>query len=279
MKTLIAIYRDPRFSPNSVEKDRAILDAVVHRLSQRWAGRLQTYRLEPPNPAFEASKLPVWSLQTPPVILSMGRLPSTLQWLSRQQGLIINRPEAVARCGRSTLVRLMAAHHIPAPPVDGTEGYWLKRGDACAQERDDVVYCRDVAALAQQKAMFCRRGITDFVVSAHVAGDVVKFYGVRGTAFFRWFYPTDDGETKFGDERRNGAARHYAFSSAGLHRDATRLAEAVGLDVYGGDCIVRADGSYCIIDFNDWPSFSRCREEAAEAISAMVNTQWLMVNG
>ena len=33
MKTVIAIYRDPRFSPNSVEKDRAILDAVLKSLA------------------------------------------------------------------------------------------------------------------------------------------------------------------------------------------------------------------------------------------------------
>ena len=31
--------------------------------------------------------------------------------------------------------------------------------------------------------------------------------------------------------------------------------------VYGGDAIVKSNGTYVIIDFNDWPSFSRCREE------------------
>ena len=45
---------------------------------------------------------------------------------------------------------------------------------------------------------------------------------------------------------------------------------AAGLDVYGGDCIVREDGTFCIIDLNDWPSFSRCREEAAKAIAGKV---------
>ena len=55
-----------------------------------------------------------------------------------------------------------------------------------------------------------------------------------------------------------------------VQADAERLAEAVGIKVYGGDCIVRSDGSFCFIDFNDWPSFSRCREEAAEAIASLV---------
>ena len=46
------------------------------------------------------------------------------------------------------------------------------------------------------------------------------------------------------------------------------LAEAVGLKVYGGDCIVDETGHFYMIDFNDWPSFSRCREEAATAIAS-----------
>jgi hypothetical protein len=97
-------------------------------------------------------------------------------------------------------------------------------------------------------------------------GDLVKFYGVRGTGFFKCFYPTDDGENKFDDEKRNGLAHHYNFDIQRLMESAERLAAITGLDVYGGDCIVRSDGSFAIIDFNDWPSFSRCREEAAKAI-------------
>ena len=110
------------------------------------------------------------------------------------------------------------------------------------------------------------RGVTDFVVSAHVVGDLVKFYGVGQRRFFRYYYPTDDGQSKFGDECRNGVACHYPFDEEALRYEAERLAEAVGVSIYGGDAIVRADGSFCLIDFNDWPSFSRCREEAAEEI-------------
>ena len=44
------------------------------------------------------------------------------------------------------------------------------------------------------------------------------------------------------------------------------IADIIGIDVYGGDGIVRDDGTFAIIDFNDWPSFSPCVEEAAEQI-------------
>ena len=47
-----------------------------------------------------------------------------------------------------------------------------------------------------------------------------------------------------------------------------RLSELTDVRVYGGDCIVTPEGSLAIIDFNDWPSFAPCREEAARAIAA-----------
>ena len=159
------------------------------------------------------------------------------------------------------------------PPADGNEGYWLKRGDAAAQERGDVVFAADKEELSDRISDFSRRGISDYTVSAHVTGDLVKFYGVRGSGFFRYFYPTDDGDTKFDDEQHNGQACHYEFSVADLHGASERLAAAVGIDVYGGDCIVKADGRFCIIDFNDWPSFSRCREEAATAIAGLLTNK------
>ena len=261
------IFRAPRFSPHSVEKDRLILQEVINRLSKHAVSTLETYCLDEQNMLFPPSKPYTF-------ILSMGRLPETLEWLRRQSCPIINSPEAVARCcQRSVLTQIMAETGIPVPPTEGTSGYWLKRGDACAQTADDVVYCCNREELLLQQSRFVARGITDYVVQAHVPGDVVKFYGVRGTPFFRFFYPADDGDTKFDHEHQNGPAHHYAFDADSLKADASRLANAVGLDVYGGDCIVRADGSYCIIDFNDWPSFSRCREEAAEAIvQFIVNT-------
>jgi hypothetical protein len=146
----------------------------------------------------------------------------------------------------------------------------LKRADATTQEAGDVLFVPDAEALSEGLAAFQRRGIQAYTVSKHVEGDVVKFYGVRGTGFFRYYYPTDDGDLKFADEQHNGAAHHYGFDAERLHADAERLARGVGVMVYGGDCIVSSDGSYSMVDFNDWPSYSRCREEAADAICRLV---------
>ena len=266
---LIAVRRDDRFSPNSVEKDRLILEAACNNVCRqfeqqgvpcalRWVDEAEL------TPADEAD-----------LYLSMARLPEALQVLEgfEQQGRrVVNSARGVMNCQRSVLEKLMRENKLPAPLAyaegQGEESpCWLKRGDAAAQSKADVVFCQDADALQKALADFKARGISDYVVSRHVEGDVVKFYGVSDT-FFRYFYPTDDGLTKFGDEtQHNGPSHHYAFDAQALQSEVERLARLVGIEVYGGDAIIDSEGRFYIIDFNDWPSFSRCRDEAAEAIA------------
>lgn len=262
MKKVLAILRAEQFSPNSVEKDRAVMMATVALL--RAKGCEVTVLSETELCSDDISQGDYSA------VLSMGRLPSTLRQLQAMAVPVVNSPEGVARCARSRLEEIMAAAQIPTAPAEGEKGYWLKRGDAAAQSKGDVVFTPDRVALEREIEKFRQRGIDEYTVSAHVEGDVVKFYGVLGTGFFRYYYPTDDGDTKFGDEARNGRAMHYPFETMNLQQASERLAVAVGVAVYGGDCIVRKDGTFCIIDFNDWPSFSRCRAEAAEAIAGLI---------
>ncbi|MCR5131685.1 MAG: hypothetical protein K6C10_09540 [Prevotella sp.] len=271
---IIAVRRDDCFSPNSVEKDRLILEVACQKICAqleregfacglRWVDEADLTKDD------EAD-----------LYLSMARLPEALQLLGEfeQQGRrVINSAQGVMNCQRSKLNRLMRDNHIPMPsnePGDGPS--WLKRGDAAAQSKDDVVFCRDAEALKAAIEQFRQRGISEYVVSTHVEGDVVKFYGVLSPegndteTFFRLYYPTDDGETKFDDEaQHNGVAHHYDFDQKELQQEVTRLARLLQVDVYGGDAIVDKDGRFYIIDFNDWPSFSRCREEAAEAVASL----------
>lgn len=283
--TILLLTRAPQFSPNSEEKDHTIMMAVADRL------RAQGYSVEVCSEASinAAAHLDGTAFDA---ILSMGRLPQTLSWLrhSQENGVrVINSPKGVELCcHRSAITRLMLQHLIPMPaswlscPAEmqqrqgngvGDEAgpFWLKRGDASAQRRDDVKFCQDCNVLRAAIDSFEARGISDYVVSRHIEGDLVKFYGVcPATGFFRYFYPTDDGKTKFDDEQHNGTAHHYDFDAQELQREAERLAAITGVSVYGGDAIVRADGSFSIIDYNDWPSFSRCREEAAGAVCRLV---------
>ena len=254
MKILL-ILRAERFSPNSVAKDRAILETVGARLIA--AGH--EVEMVSEEQSFCADGYDC--------IYTMGRLPETLARLQGHKA--INSSEGIANCARCRLEEIMQQTGTPMAPHEGDYGYWIKRGDVAAQSKGDVQFAATKSELEQKRAEFAQRGISKYTISAHVPGDLIKFYGVAGTGFFRYYYPTDDGESKFGDEQRNGAARHYPFDAAELQHSVNTLAEAVGVKVYGGDCIVDAEGYYYVIDFNDWPSFSRCREEAATAIASL----------
>lgn len=261
---IVAIARDKRFSPHSVEKDYAILQAVVEGLQQPvvWTdeAQVQTEGLPPAD-----------------LYLTMARGTAVLQQLAEVEKAgkrVVNAAESVAQCVRSVLRRALQAHAIPLPPTEGNAGYWLKRGDASAQEQGDVVFCQDKEALTMQQQLFVQRGVTDWVVEAHLPGDLLKFYGVAG-GFFRYFYPSDDGMSKFGNEQHNGLAHHYAFDAAQLQAMVEQVAALTGVEVYGGDVIVAPSGDFFLIDFNDWPSFSRCREAAAKAIVAWVRYKYL----
>lgn len=257
---ILALTRAPHFSPNCVEKDQSMMMALVEKLLVQGCEVTIKGELD----------LQEYDLELPDLVLNMGRQPRTQHLLTEHfHGRVINSAAALKELSRRKIDRLMRENGLPAPPLKGDDGYWVKRDDGFCDGAGDVAYCHDEEAVSWTKSEFTKRRIFDHTTMAHVVGDVVKFYGV-GNHFFRYFYPTDDGETKFGHESINGPAHHYAFDAEQLKNDVNRLAKLTGLEVYGGDIIVRPDGSYCIIDFNDWPSFSRCRDEAAEAIAKLI---------
>lgn len=272
---LISIYRAERYSPNSVERDKAIMDAVCEKLSTQY----NIYKTREEDIETEGMPLMLRLADAhqphsgaPLLVLSMARSRKALDILTQieaEGARVINRAQAVLNATRTVIDRMMRENDIPCAPLHGDHGWWIKRGDEAAQEKGDVRFAADERERDATIEEFHKRGITDIVTTAHVRGDLVKFYGVTGTAFFHTTYPTDGGFSKFGDESRNGTSRHTPFDIAALHGDASRLAQLTGIEVYGGDCIVRSDGSYAIIDFNDWPSFSVCRHDAAEAIASV----------
>ena len=264
MKHVVMVYRAERFSPNSVGRDRAIIDAVEALMKAK--GHTVT-SVNENELDFDCHA---------DVILTMARSPEALDILRAKEAegcAVKNSPYGVMACRRSNIDSLMRAAGLPAAPLNGNNGYWLKRGDEAAQNKEDVVFAKDENEKNIVIARFNERGVTDIVVTAHVVGDLVKFYGVRNTAFFRTFYPGDNGWSKFGDETVNGLPHHYTFPVGKLWQDADKLASLAGVDIYGGDCIVKADGTYAIIDFNDWPSFAVCRDDAAEAIAMIAERQ------
>ena len=173
---ILMIQRAEQFSPNAVENDRAILEAVALRLSSR--GHLVTQVDE----TLLASSL---AADKPDFIFSMARLPESLRLLQASGIKVVNAPQGVSQCSRRQVQAFMASLCIPYPAGSGLHGYWLKRADAAAQTADDVVYVPDLQALASAEAAMRARGIRDYLVCPHVEGDLVKFYGVSATGCFR----------------------------------------------------------------------------------------------
>lgn len=267
-KTLL-IQRAACYSPNSEEKDLAILQEVGCFFDDaKIIGEGEfVENFSTDNQLISTES--VGAVNVYYQIISMARSSKALDSLEQleQSGIQVFNPSAgVWACQRSNIDKVMRENHLPLPPDKGDDGYWVKRADTTAQSKEDVCFCHDWAEVEKIKSTFVQRGITDIVTQAHVKGDVVKFYGVEGTGFFRYYYSGDDTETKFGDEERNGKPQYYPFSSSDLQADAEKVACLLQTPVYGGDAIIQEDGSYVIIDFNDFPSFSKCRKEAAKAI-------------
>ena len=275
---IIAVSRAGAFSPNHIGNDAAILQGVVDQLRRRGCKVLQYNEEQFLNqPDVEAD-----------LILNMCRQPESLEKLRKleESGIIVvNSGDAIANCTRERMTLLLLSNGVPYPPslmVDtnsdaraelvrgGYERCWVKRGEFHAQHKEDVAYCRHVEETQGVLHEFFYRGIRRAVINKHLDGDLIKFYGLKDGSFFYWFYPLDEGHSKFGDEFINGASHHYNFDETRLKEICVKAAEVTGVDIYGGDVIISSEGDMSIIDFNDWPSFAPCREEAAPIIARYV---------
>ncbi|MBB2950968.1 MULTISPECIES: hypothetical protein [unclassified Sphingobacterium] len=274
-----AILRKNDFSPNHVNNDTAIFQAVIGLLEKEGVNITQVT---------EDDFLSLKGYQKEPII-TMGRskaLVRYLQELERNGVLIINSSFGIQSCYRTIMTEKLLENDVPYPASVvvnthddigdlfdhyGLPGIWIKRGDFHAVHKEDVSFVSTKDEANNILAEYALRGIDDAVVSQHLFGDLVKFYAVSGTDFFYWFHPYDLNHHKYAAyEQINGATAHYPFDNEALKQAAERAAEVLGVTIYGGDAIVQADGSFHIIDLNDWPSFAPCREQAAEAIATHI---------
>lgn len=272
---ITAIQRGAEFSPNNVNNDALILGAVAtglrdlgHQVSVITEDEFIHNGLVEPSDA----------------IINMCRDSRSIERLfALQEGgaVVVNSPQGIANCNRERLTRLLLDAHVPHPdslivsttdsvtPALEQGGFttaWIKRGDYQTMNKADITYVHTPQEAQEVLAEFALRGIPRAVISKHLPGDLVKFYGVLGTDFFFHFYPFDSGHSKFGYEEVNGHSTGIRFSEETLHSIATMAAKTLDVRVYGGDAIISPDGLIHLIDFNDWPGFAPCRQQAAQAI-------------
>jgi hypothetical protein len=267
MTECVAIYRSPTYSPlQHRSNDTAILDGTVAQLEARG------FRVR----AVQEREIEHGVLPAVPLYLNMCQGPlasERLMPLELDGAVVLNRPSSVLNCHRHRLVRQLAGSRIPFPrtvvvpsavtvagehhlaPLE-TSGapLWVKRGDVHAERPEDVVMTT-ADHLAETVARFTKRGIPWVAVQEHVPGPVVKFYGLADGRFFRW-YPAEAGAEATPDLDVD-RLRALAFEAASL----------LGLEVFGGDVTFPEPDRPVLIDLNDWPSFARFRDDAADAIA------------
>ena len=266
------IFREEAHSPGR-ESD----DAEILRLTAKGLGA-KGFQVDLKTP----DELGVVTDARPRGIFLMCEQPGALQALGAWETAgvrAVNSPAAVLNTYRDRMIAQFAEARVPfiASRLLATSGervaapqpLWVKRADVHNTQEGDVVYAADAAAVARALEGLAARGIPFAVLQPHVDGDLIKFYGIGpgGGAhgeppWFRWFY------------HRDQQLRGHAFDQRALACLVRQAAGALGLEIYGGDCIATASGELVLIDLNAWPSFALFREEAASAIAAYLSVRF-----
>lgn len=259
---VLGIYREKRFSPGKVEDDAAILDMTLAALDHQGC---RVAGVEPESLRSFPSR--------PQCVVTMAQSAEALALLEEweEHGTrVINSSAAIRNCYRKPLTRLLAEAGVKTPQgrmlrLNGTaaaldlpwaQPLWLKRGDVHAMQEGDVVLIQAREDLEPALRHFQRHGIEDALLQEHIEGEVIKFYGICRRSYFKAFWAATGEE-----------ATMQVGPLQGLAEEA---AETVGIEVYGGDAVLTPAHELFLIDLNDWPSFSRCRGEAAVSIASYV---------
>jgi glutathione synthase/RimK-type ligase-like ATP-grasp enzyme len=263
-RTCWGIYRESAHSPGRVEDDAAIMDRVSQALTMRGFS-VSMLTADAAAPALEAPAAMIFAM------CEQGPILERLKKAGRNGAVVVNSPDAIRNTYRHRMVEIFTREHVPSPvshvvatnavklPV--THSVWIKRYDFHATQTDDVMYVASEAGFREALARFAERGIPFVIAQEHVEGDLIKFYGVaRGPAganggWFEWFYHRDKGMAG------------YAFREERLREVARDAASSLGVEIFGGDAIIRKDGEPVIIDLNAWPSYAKYREKASAAIA------------
>ena len=198
-RTCTGVLREPAHSPGRVDDDAAIMERVADAMRERGF----SVELIAADAVMEAPPANLF------VMCERGTVLDRLAAMENAGSIVVNSPAAIRNTYRHRMVKLFAQHRVAAPmswivaadanmarPADCA---WIKRYDFHATQRDDVMYAASETGWREALRRFADRGIPFVVAQEHVAGDLVKFYGVRNRAvtrdanWFQWFYHRDKG--------------------------------------------------------------------------------------
>ncbi len=262
--SIAAILRAGIFSPNHIANDAAILHAVAAELRQRGC-TVNIYSEE----EFCNARI------DEEVILAMCRGDKALEKIQKLEDegrTVVNSGYGIENCVRMIMVRLLADARVPQPDFivadtdtdvrrklagAGFRACWVKKGEAPIHHLEDISLCRHPEEAQEILHEFFFRHISRAVVSRAVEGEKVRFYGIASSGWFHCFMP-------FGDAEAGDAIKEK------IRTTAMQAAEALKVDIFGGDITLTPEGECYIVNFDDWPSFAPIRKEAARAIAKSV---------
>jgi hypothetical protein len=264
-KTCWGIYREAEHSPGRIRDDAAILNLVGEAMVAR-GFNVELLPADMANGAFKDTGANIFAM------CERGRILDRLKTAAEAGAIVVNSPDAIRNTYRHRTIKRFVQRRVPAPiahviatdanMLPPSANVWIKRYDFHATRPDDVMYAASERGWREALDRFAGRGIPFVVVQEHVCGDLIKFYGVsrseadvRDAYWFEWFYHRDKGMVG------------YDFKPARLREVALSAAAALGVEIFGGDAIVRPDGEPVIIDLNAWPSYAPYRDQAAQAIA------------
>lgn len=262
MIEIAGITRKTEFSPNHELNDFMIIQKTAEELMQLGI-KVKIYREED---IFNEEICEDY-------IFSMVQSPAGVKHLleiAKSKKFVINTPVSVLNCYRYNMNRILEDNKIPFPKSkiintdtkdynflnDFEDKIWIKRGDAHAVQKEDVVFIDDKSKVNYVLNEFRSRGLQTCTVQNHIEGDTIKFYSIYGEDFFYW-YTTDLKYCSSFDEKK-------------LKELANESAKVLGLVIFGGDAIVTKDSEIFIVDINDWPSFAPIRDRASKVIGNLI---------
>ena len=266
---IAGIMRAAAFSPNHIGNDSSIFNIVADQLRKRGC-EVNVYSEDQfiNNGVNEK------------IIVNMCREKRSIERLQHLEDmgmLVINSGYGIENCIRERMARIFIGSSIPYPETiitdtdeairerltkAGITRCWIKRGDSHTMHNEDVTLVRHPEEAQEILQEYFLRGIKRAVINRDIEGEMIKFYGILGTPFFYWLTTRSSSAIA----RKQPAT----FDESRLKALCSAAAEILDVKIYGGDCVLSPDGKMRIIDFDDWPSFAPCRQEAATNIAKFV---------
>jgi hypothetical protein len=258
---VLGIYRHPMFSNNAIEADRLILEQALSSLSESFSKSISVHTLEESETANIREEYDL--------VLTMAQSESALANIEATfpEEIVLNSSKAIRNCYRKKMSEILSKLNIGYVPfqvlpthleesstLPKIGSHWLKRSDFHAIADEDVCLAEGVDDILQKLKKFRDRGVKEVILQQHITGDIYKFYGVKGKLF---------RPIKVRDFLSAPKVPDFSL----MQSNVASAADALGLNIYGGDAIFDEAGKMHFIDLNDWPSFRLCREEAAKAIA------------